>query len=445
MKLLLAVLQLLLVLPVVTATAEGVLVDKVWSGHPVGFALLTERGYQFIAYYDSERRLTVISRKFPVDDWTRVQPSGVPVPNRGRMSNITGWDSHNGLKLALDRDGCLHLSGNMHGDPLVYYRTQKPYDLTTLQRIDRMTGDRELRCTYPAFFKNAKGDLCFRYRDGGSGNGSEFFNIYDEKSKSWRRLFDTPLFEGEGLRSAYASGPTLGPDGRYHVIWMWRDTPDAASNHTLSYARSRDLVQWESSSGAPIDLPIKFATGEVVDPAKPGEGLINMGYVLGFDANQRPIAAYHRYDSNGNSQIFVARPDAAGKWHASQLSDWQFRWNFSGGGSLPAEVRATGVRLDPDGSLLVDYWTKAVGSGTWRLNADTLALLERHKPSSKPAGKALPTPPAPAPGMQLQSATSVADGVRWTLRWYTLGPNRDRAQKIIPAPSELRLYRSPVE
>ena len=37
--------------------ADGLLIDRVWSGHSVPFALLVERGYQFIAYYDAELRL----------------------------------------------------------------------------------------------------------------------------------------------------------------------------------------------------------------------------------------------------------------------------------------------------------------------------------------------------------------------------------------------------
>jgi alpha-L-rhamnosidase len=62
-------------------------------------------------------------------------------------------------------------------------------------------------------------------------------------------LFDGPLLDGEGERSAYSSGPQRGPDGRFHLLWMWRETPDAMTNHTLSYARSRDLIHWETSSG----------------------------------------------------------------------------------------------------------------------------------------------------------------------------------------------------
>src|SRR5436190_14609717 len=103
-----------------SAPAQGELIDQVWSGHPVSFAVLTERGYQFIAYYDAARRLTVMGRKVGEAKWARIQPPGVPIPGRGRDSNVTGWDSHNFLRLALDREGQLHLSGNMHVDPLVY-------------------------------------------------------------------------------------------------------------------------------------------------------------------------------------------------------------------------------------------------------------------------------------------------------------------------------------
>jgi hypothetical protein len=45
------------------AEPAGELIDHVWSGDPVSFALLTERGHQFIAYYDAERRLTIVGRK----------------------------------------------------------------------------------------------------------------------------------------------------------------------------------------------------------------------------------------------------------------------------------------------------------------------------------------------------------------------------------------------
>ena len=113
--------------------------------------------------------------------------------------------------------------------------------------------------TYPVFLKDSAGRLMLKYRDGGSGNGNEIYNVYDTATSTWRHLLATALVDGEGKRNAYFVGPTLGPDGFFHLAWVWRDTPDAETNHDLSYARSRDLVRWERSDGSPLKLPITLA------------------------------------------------------------------------------------------------------------------------------------------------------------------------------------------
>jgi len=188
--------------------------------------------------------------------------------------------------------------------------------------------------------KNAAGDLSFRYRDGGSGNGSDLCNVYDVATHTWRRVLDQPVLEGEGERNAYALQPTLGPDGKFHLVLDVARNPDCATNHTLSYARSSDLVHWENSRGEPIAMPITLARGEVIDAAKPGGGLINMTFNLGFDAAKKPVVVYHRYDVAGRSQAYIARPmsdPSAGAtgWTVRTLSTWSFAWQFSGGGSIP--------------------------------------------------------------------------------------------------------------
>ena len=423
------------------AVPEGELIDRVWAGHPVSFALLVENDRQFIAYYDADRRLTVTGRKNGDVKWVRVQLSGVPSAHN-RSSNVTGWDSHNFLRLALDRDGEIHLSGNMHVDPLVYYRTRAPFDLGTLERIDRMTGDRETHCTYPVFFKNAAGDLFFRYRDGSSGNGSDLYNVYDPATRTWRRLLDTPLLDGQGQRNAYALDPMLGPDGRFHLVWMWRDTPDCATNHTLSYARSRDFIHWENSRGEPLALPITLGTGEVIDAAKPGEGLINMTFALGFDTHQRPVVVYHRYDAQRHSQIYAARPRANGTgWELQQLSNWNFTWAFSGGGSIAADVTLGAPHATTDGLLAVDFVSRDGGSGRWLVDP---ATLER-KATLPAAPRVLPEElmRPTQPGMEVQTAVAHANGRRWVLRWETLPRHRDLPRDSAPPPSELRLYNLP--
>jgi hypothetical protein len=427
------------------AEPGGERLDRVWSGHPVSFALLTERGHQFIAYYDAERRLTVAGRKLGDERWTRAQPPGVPVPGAKppRDSNVTNWDSHNYLRLALDREGHLHVAGNMHVNPLVYYRTRAPFDVGTLERLDRMTGDRETRCTYPLFFKTAAGELVFRYRDGSSGNGSDLYNLYDEKSHTWRRLLDTPLLDGEGERNAYATEPTLGPDGLFHLVWMWRETPDASTNHTLCYARSRDLVHWADSRGQPLALPITLATGDVIDPAKVKEGLINMTQAVGFDAAHRPVVTYHRYDAQGKSQVFAARPRAGGGWSVVQISDWNFRWQFGGGGSLAAEVTVGPARAEKDGALIVNFTSTAAGAGRWRLRADTLERIAQLPPPPPVLPDELRRVRSEFPGMEVQTLVTRGEGRRWVLRWETLGRNRDQPRAEAPPPTELRLYELP--
>ncbi|MCX6948559.1 MAG: BNR repeat-containing protein [Opitutae bacterium] len=435
----------LLALPrnMAAGNADGILIDQVWAGHPVPFALLTERGHQFIAYYAADRRITVAGRKLDGNEWTRICPEGRSVPGRDHSSNAVGWDTHNSLQLALDRDGCLHLSGNMHADPLVYYRTRVPFDVSTLERIDRMTGEHENKVTYPDFFKNRKGDLLFRYRNGGSGDGSDYYNIYDSMTRTWRRFLNSPLHDGEGERNAYATTPILGPDGRFHVLWVWRETPDAATNHSLSYARSPDLIHWETSVGRPITLPITLAKSDVIDNAKPSGGLINMVRVLGFDPQGQPLAAYHRYDAAGNSQAYIARPRPTGGWDICQLSDWKFRWAFAGGGSIDADVSLGSPQPQKNGTVLVDYSTKVAGSGRFLLNGETLSRLANLPPAPSVIPHILSEVQSSRPGLFVQLQTQRAGECTWVLRWETQGRNRDKQQVITPPPSELRLYQFP--
>ncbi len=38
-------------------------------------------------------------------------------------------------------------------------------------------------------------------------------------------------------------------------IWVWRDTPDCATNHDLSYMKSPDLKNWYNAFGEKVELP----------------------------------------------------------------------------------------------------------------------------------------------------------------------------------------------
>lgn len=416
--------------------AEVVDVGPVWAGHPVQFALLTRGSRQYVAYYDEQRRMTVASRELTSKEWIRqVLPSEVK------------WDSHNYIAMAIDDDGQLHVSGNMHGVPLVYFRTTRAGDVTSLERFERMVGTEEAKVTYPRFFRGPGGKFIFTYRDGHSGDGNQIYNVYDTVNRAWSRLLDRPLTDGEGMRNAYLMGPSLGPDGYYHLVWVWRETPDCATNHTLSYARSKDLVHWERADGTPLPLPMTLENADVVDPVPQHGGIINGNTVIGFDSHKRVVISYHKFDAAGNTQVYNARFEN-GHWNIQQASDWDFRWDFGGGGSISFEVGISAVR-PIEGSLLRQTWRNAKdGSGTWTLDESTLKPVQDSATPAAPKGTGddLGRVESMFPGMTVRKAGDTGKsgeaGVRYVLRWETLGANRDKPrQGPLPAPSMLRVYK----
>lgn len=417
-----------------SVVSETIEISKVPSEFPVSFSLLTTPESQYTAYYDADRNMTVAARSLDSSKWIYQ-----------KLPTKIIWDSHNYVTIALDSAGHLHLSGNMHCVPLIYFRTQKPGDITSL-RPANMIGELEDRVTYPRFFEDHEGRLIFTYRHGGSGNGINLYNRYDTETQTWSRLLDTPLFDGEGKRNAYPSGPTRGPDGWFHVHWVWRDTPDCATNQHLSYARSRDLFHWESAFGEKIELPIRFDQAAlVVDPIPSGGGIINGGHRMGFDSKNNPVFAYHKSDSDGNMQIYAARPEG-GKWQHRALTEWKHPVPFSGGGSMGF----IGIRLGSFDQVALDvfavsYRHKDYGAGSLQFDARTLGLLDKPV-SNSGLPRALQKIDSDFPGMEIRHASDSGacgtPGVRYLLQWETLGSNRDRPrQPPLPAPSTLRLHK----
>jgi len=401
-----------------TSVVDAVDVGDAWAGHAVGFDLLTRDDRQFVAHYDADRRLVVAQRTLGETDWERTTlPERVP------------WDSHNDLALAADAAGHLHLSGNMHGDPLVYFRTRDPLDATTFERVDVLVGRDEDRVTYPRFLDGPEG-LVFMYRDGASGSGRRLLNAYDPET-GWRRLLDAPLLNGGDAANAYPAGPVRGPEGDFHLFWVWRESPDAATNRDLSYARSPDLRSWERADGAPLDLPITPDDDCLVDPVPPGGGLLNSNVAPGFDAEGRPTVTYHKHVGDATEAV-VARLEGD-RWRVRQVSDWGERWDFGGPGSLDDRIVVDPV-CPTDEGLVATFWHAAHGPCRWHLDPETLAaerteapwhgLPERYRDASEDR-------------FDVQWACAGA----WALRWEALPPNRDRARDAAPPPSRLRVCR----
>ncbi len=410
-------------------------VTKSISHVSVEFCLLTHGDTQYIAFYDDQWRMTVGSQAIDTNDWKfQAIPSKIE------------WDSHNYITMAVDRKGHLHVTGNMHGDPLVYFRTETAGDISTLRRKP-MVGTEENRVTYPQFVKGGEGRLILNYRNGRSGNGIRYYNVYDEPSQTWSRLLDTPVFDGEGKINAYPMPLVLGPDKFYHTHWVWRHTPDAATNHSLSYARTKDMITWESVFGDPIELPIRIhQKALLVDPVPSQGGIINGGHVLIFGSNDRPLISYHKHDNEGNMQLHVARPETD-RWAIHQITDWDKPVPFGGRGSLGfIGIEIESFELLKPGLLTLTYRHKDYGEGRLFLNEETL----------QPMRTSIQVPPDyPEEVLGVDSAfprmmtnlfqdigTPEEAGAHYLLKWETLPRNRDDPwDPPLPEPSTLKLFK----
>lgn len=410
-------------------TPPPIVLDKVWAGHPVGFDFLTTDHYQYAAYYNAERQMVVARRKPESDQWQKTI-----------LPSVLGWDSHNYVTIAADSEGFLHVSGNMHGHPLVYFRSVKPWEIEEFAALP-MTEKNENRVTYPVFFKDPAGQLYFQYRNGGSGDGITFWNRYDTASKTWEGVFDTPIFDGEKEANAYMTNPRLGPDGYFYIVWMWRLTPIANTNHNLSCMRSKDFLLWENMRGEKIQIPARWSDDlAVVDPVAPWNGLINMGFNISWDDGKVPYITYHKYDGAGVSQVYISRwEQTSGRWKNYQISDWtDFKWSLNKAGSLTNSIWISTIRPTGKNEISANYFHEQYGEGSWTLDKSTLQIKTQTATTENADLTHLP-PMELKEGMSLRQRKDNTG--KYSMRWQTLPTNQDRPRPgPLPEPVDLVIY-----
>ena len=251
-------------------------IGDVWSGHPVGFALVTTATRQYVADYDTNRDLTVAQRAFTSDTWTSV-----------RLPTTVGWDATTTspwTSTAPASSTCRATCTRCHWSTSAAPRQTTPPP-SPARRWSAATNP----AAPPLFFHDTAGNLVFNYRDGSSGSGNHIFNIYDAGTKTWRRLLNAPFTDGQGQRNAYpvarCSGPM--PSGTWSG-WA-RDGRRRDQPRSVLRAQPR-FVQWETAAGANLTLPITLATSDIVDPVPVNGGMINNNTKVGFKCQNRPTS-----------------------------------------------------------------------------------------------------------------------------------------------------------
>ncbi|WP_090317760.1 BNR repeat-containing protein [Duganella sp. CF517] len=321
-----------------TAPVESV-VGPGWANNSVNAvvfrknSLVSDRHTQYVGYYDAERYLVLGKRKLGTSRWTTRR-----TPYRGNAA-----DAHNAISLMLDGAGYLHVSWDHHNNALRYARGVKPGSLELGAKL-AMVGADEESVSYPEFYRLPDGNLLFFYRLGGSGRGDLVINRYDAQTRRWSRLH-TNLITGEGRRNAYWQA-FLDHRGTLHLSWVWRESPDVASNHDLAYARSRDGgVTWETSAGRPYALPISADSAEYALRIPQNSELINQTSMAADSDGHPYIASYWRDAGSAVPQYHVVFHDGDG-WTVRPFDFRKTAFSLSGEGTKRIPIARPQIMVD---------------------------------------------------------------------------------------------------
>jgi hypothetical protein len=307
---------------------KGKIIDvgKGWAGNSVNTVIFRQNSItsfkdtQYIAWYDQDGFVMLGKRKIGEEKWETKRSE-----YKGNIS-----DAHNSISIIVDGSGFLHVSWDHHNNELRYCKSKFPGSLELSEKM-MMTGKSETKVTYPQFFRQSNGNLIFMYRDGESGKGNLVINKYTLKTGKWSQLHSN-LIDGEGLRNAYWQA-CVDQKGGLHLSWVWRESPDVASNHDLCYAYSKDGgITWRKSTGERYALPIKESTAEVVQRIPQNSELINQTSMTTTKAGKPLIASYWREGNNPVPQYHVVYQEK-GIWQTKDLGFRKTAFTLSGVGS----------------------------------------------------------------------------------------------------------------
>jgi hypothetical protein len=346
-------------------------------------SLVTFKDTQYVAFYNNDSYVVLGKRNLGGKHWQLQQTK-----YRGNTS-----DAHNMISLIVDGDGYLHLAWDHHNNPLRYCRSIKPGSLELTDKM-LMTGKVENKVSYPEFYRMPDGNLLFFYRDGGSGQGNLVISRYYTAAKQWTQLHSN-LIDGEGERNAYWQA-CVDAKGTIHLSWVWRETPDVASNHDICYARSTDGgITWEKSTGEKYQIPVTASTAEYAFKIPQRSELINQTSMVADAAGHPYIATYWR-DSGSSVPQYRVIYKYGSQWKSENLGFRKTSFSLSGGGTKAIPVSRPQIIAWQSGKALsaalifrdVERGSKAsaavitdISKGNWKMIDLTATSVGSWEPS----------------------------------------------------------------
>ncbi|RZL49557.1 MAG: neuraminidase, partial [Pedobacter sp.] len=115
--------------------------------------------------------------------------------------------------------------------------------------------------------------------------------------------------------------------------WVWRESPDVASNHDLCYAKSIDGGNtWQNSQNEIYQLPITAANAEYALKIPQNSELINQTSMT-VDAEGNPLIATYWRDQGETIPQYHIVYLADKNWHVAKLDFRKIPFSLSGGGT----------------------------------------------------------------------------------------------------------------
>ncbi len=282
-------------------------------------SLISHNGWQYAAFYNSNRHVTVQRRQLPNGSW-----ESAVLTDYTQTTN----DNHNNISIGISPlDGRLHLAFDHHDDEL-HYRysiadlTDNPsshnWDASLFGNVqNHMNNGTISPLTYPRFITAPDGTLVFEGRLGQSGNGESWLWRYDNDG-TWTEVgkFIENTYNG-GDANAYFFGIHFDANNRLHAAWVWRENFGGNSNHDILYAYSDDHGStWRNNNGSLVSTTgstfITLDSNVKVWTIPTDSGLINQE-AMAVDSQGR-VHVLARRDIDGvNKQVHFWR-DTDGTW-----------------------------------------------------------------------------------------------------------------------------------
>ncbi|HYW97184.1 MAG TPA: BNR-4 repeat-containing protein, partial [Bacteroidales bacterium] len=217
-------------------------------------AIMTYRGYQYVTYWNKNKQVCISRKKMPDGEWKELVFADYISPH-------DLGDNHYTISMGIcANDGTIHLAFDHHNDVLHYRKSvvdlaNKPkeiaWNMASFGTIaDQLVfGSQVSNVTYPRFISMNDGDLLYECRLGWSGDGDDFLWQYTASSGSWEYVGEYLNGTSAG-ENAYINGMQYDSTGLLHVSWVWRQTPDARTNHDIYYGYSDDNGRtWYNAEG----------------------------------------------------------------------------------------------------------------------------------------------------------------------------------------------------